>query len=98
MVDVAYPLTKYISGQFQQVYSVKIELLNPNIGNFVGMNNNVVTTNNTDLNAIFQTHNVFSYINNSIVICYMQVFDNRCLVACWHERNSYFNQASIRDQ
>ncbi len=69
VVDVAYPLTKYISGQFQQAYSVKIELLNPNIGNFVGMYNNVVTTNNNDLNGIFQTHNVFSYINNSIVSC-----------------------------
>ena len=43
-----------------------IQLANSNIGTYIATVNNIVTTNNTDLNSIFQTYNVDKYEGNYI--------------------------------
>jgi Secretion system C-terminal sorting domain len=40
---------------------LSISLLDPNNGSFQSITNSIVQTNNADLNAIFQTYNVFEY-------------------------------------
>lgn len=68
-VEIAYPTST--NPMVANVYasSINVELTNSNIGNYISTNNNIVVTNNSDLNAIFQTYNVFSFIKDKIISC-----------------------------
>ncbi len=63
-VEIAYPFSWPGPGG-----SIRVDLVNPNVGTYVGITNNIVQTNNSDLNLIFQNNNVFSYVKNKIISC-----------------------------
>lgn len=67
-VEIAYP--KWLGNQPNVgCKNFYIDLIDPSQGIYVNTINNIVQTNNSDLNAIFQAHNVFSFVQNKIFTC-----------------------------
>lgn len=71
-VEIAYPI-KMSENYLTNFY---IDLVEPNQGVYINSTNNIVQTNNTALNAVFNTYGVFSYKQNKIFTCLDCNIDN----------------------